>query len=476
MDPVFSASLSLAYYAIILWVLPLYLGIGVVAIICVVAIYPISVGLSFSALSALLPLFMVTLLVVAIIICCKAKMGGYMVQNFYLKINIRVRASQKLKESLYDLSTVPSTVPNVSKGYGAILEQVIGKVEQSVSFLDSSIPLYKEDFQGIINKLYDWAAYFNKREKAKAHALLQPTKITLDKLVRKVEFALSQEVADPSRLLVEHKKESTGEGSFYIVCDINQVVYVLVQAVLRVSRLEGVCAPIVGIQLHHTTFQFKQADPFEGSYPSFMLFPATAFVVSQVPIASEQLPKVKDLYDDRIDVMGPRGRKETPPSIDLQQETISSIVGAHYGYLEYGPDGQQPTLLLVLPSDLNEILRKITTKLPIDCLTSDTPVTLNKQADSMMELMQFHDHVSQFSHDIDPIDAGTISGLLLLLRQHFGFKRHASGQLFYVRAVGIAKLVVEWVFTPLKSFMPLCSMNWYVIPVCRFLMSGTIII
>ncbi|MEF2232746.1 MAG: hypothetical protein V3580_01575 [Candidatus Cardinium sp.] len=80
----------MAYYAIILWVLPLYLGIGVVAIICVVAIYPISVGLSFSALSALLPLFMVTLLVVAIIICCKAKMGGYMVQNFYLKINIRL--------------------------------------------------------------------------------------------------------------------------------------------------------------------------------------------------------------------------------------------------------------------------------------------------------------------------------------------------------------------------------------------------
>ena len=39
-----------------------------------------------------------------------------------------------------------------------------------------------------------------------------------------------------------------------------------------------------------------------------------------------------------------------------------------------------------------------------------------------------------------------ISGLILLLRKHFGFKRHSSGQLFYVRSVGIAALVVKWVF------------------------------
>ncbi|UWW96494.1 MAG: HD domain-containing protein [Candidatus Cardinium sp.] len=125
-------------------------------------------------------------------------------------------------------------------------------------------------------------------------------------------------------------------------------------------------------------------------------------------------------------------------------------MGAHYGYLEYAVQVQDPTMLLVLPVDVIEIRDKMTTKLPIDCLTSETPVTPKEQADSMMELMQFHDHVAQFSHDMDPIDLGTISGLLLLLRQHFGFKRHASGQLFYVRVVGIAKLVVEWVFNSPK--------------------------
>ncbi len=89
------------------------------------------------------------------------------------------------------------------KGYGAILHQVVRKVEESISFLDKDIPLFKEDFQSIINKFYDWVTYFNRREKAKEHALLQPTQITLDKLMRKVEVALSQEIGNPPRLLVE---------------------------------------------------------------------------------------------------------------------------------------------------------------------------------------------------------------------------------------------------------------------------------
>ncbi|MGI2299003.1 HD domain-containing protein [Candidatus Cardinium hertigii] len=94
----------------------------------------------------------------------------------------------------------------------------------------------------------------------------------------------------------------------------------------------------------------------------------------------------------------------------------------------------------------SEIRDKMTYKLPIDSLTVETPVTPKEQADSMMELMKFHDHICKSSCEDDPIDPSIISGILLLLREHFGFKRHASGQLFYVRAVGISKLVVDWVF------------------------------
>ncbi|WP_419241527.1 HD domain-containing protein [Cardinium endosymbiont of Nabis limbatus] len=266
--------------------------------------------------------------------------------------------------------------------------------------------------------------------------------------MRKVELALSQEVADPPRLLVEKINDTNGALCPYMVCDVNQVVYLLVQAVLRVGKRADGAAPIVSIQLHHTALQFKQADPIDGSLPACILFEATALVVSQTHVASKEWPTVKTFYDNRADAMSAQAQQEVPPSIDLQQETISSIVGAHYGYLEYmvHEPNKEASILLVLPNDVTDILSKMTAALPIDCLTLDTPVTPKEQADSMMALMQFHDYVCKSSHNMDPIDVGTISGLLLLLRKHFGFKRHASGQLFYVRAVGIAELVVKWVF------------------------------
>lgn len=68
----------------------------------------------------------------------------------------------------------------------------------------------------------------------------------------------------------------------------------------------------------------------------------------------------------------------------------------------------------------------------------------------MMALMQFCDYICISSYEEDPIDIKTIADLFLLLRQHFGFKRHASSQLFYLRAVGITELVVEWVFLSLR--------------------------
>ncbi|WP_419241606.1 sodium:solute symporter family transporter [Cardinium endosymbiont of Nabis limbatus] len=443
-DPIFSAALSLAHCAVILWVLPLYLAVGVVAVTSLVAIYPIVTGLSFSVLSSLFPLFIASLLVFAMVICLKVKLRHYLAKIIYLESQEKIRASQQLKASLYDSAMVPSIRVSKSKGYGPILAQVVGKIEESISFLDGNTPLYKQDFQSIINKLYDWVTYFNRRERAKRHALLQPTKITLDKLMRKVELALSQEVANPPRLLVENTRAPNKAPYQHIICDINQVAYLLVQAVLRVGKLEG--AIVVRIQLHSTVLQFKQVDPIASSHSTSISFQATALVISQATTPSEALPKVKALYDDEIDPIGPKGKQKDSPSIDLQQETISSIVGAHYGHLEYGVRAQQPTMLLVLPNDVTDILSKMTAALPIDCLTLDTPVTPKEQADSMMALMQFHDYVCKSSHNMDPIDVGTISGLLLLLRKHFGFKRHASGQLFYVRAVGIAELVVEWVF------------------------------
>ncbi|AXI24188.1 Sodium:solute symporter family protein [Cardinium endosymbiont of Sogatella furcifera] len=441
--------ISLAHLSVTLLVLPLYLSVSfLVATLCIVAyLSPTyctkTLVLSPSSIVLLLLLCLgVGLLIFSIFVYLKAKNNRYFDQVIYLKGRERFSTLHNFKAALYDAAMAPGL--RVPQGQGSILAQVVGKVEESISFLDSYMPLYKQDFQSIINKLYDWVAYFNKREKAKNHALLQPIKITLDKLIRQVEVTLSQEVSHPPRLFVAPSSETP---CTHIVCDIHQVVYLLVQSILRVSgQLDGSSLPVVRIHFHPTSLQFKQAEPIDERAPSVLLFQAIGLVISNDQATPASLLKVKPLYDDRLGVIGPEGKQVVPPSIDLRQDTIVSMVDAHYGYLEYPADGSQAAMLLVLPIDVAHIRDKMTTKLPLDCLTSDAPVTPKEQADSMMALMQFHDYICQSAHSNDPVDIGTISGLLLLLRQHFGFKRHASGQLFYVRAVGIATLVVDWVF------------------------------
>ncbi|WP_243518977.1 MULTISPECIES: sodium:solute symporter family protein [unclassified Candidatus Cardinium] len=444
-DPIFTLSLSFTHFAIILLTLPLYLAIPIITVTLLLTIYPISICLSHTLLSSLLPLLIIGLLLLAIIIYLKIQQGNLTRQNLYLKNQQQIRSSQQLKSSLYDAALVPSNQGSVRKGYGFILNQVVRKVEEFISFLDKDTPLFKEDFQSIMNKFYDWVTYFNRREKAKEHALLQPNKITLDKLMREVEITLSQEINDPPKLLVETIETPDKQPCTYIVCDINQVVYSLVKAILRVGRLEGPNALIVRIQLYSTTLRFKQSDAIDNSRPSFVYFQSIAMVISQSATSSEVMPTVKSCYDELHD-MDPKISKNAAPSIDLEQDTIASMVHAHYGYLKIYKDEKQPTMLLVLPRDVTDIRDKMTVKLPIGCLTSEAPLSPQEQADSMMALMKFHDHVCKYLSKETPIDIKIISGLLLLLRQYFGFKRHASGQLFYVRSVGIAQIVVDWVF------------------------------
>ncbi|MEF2229115.1 MAG: hypothetical protein V3581_03730, partial [Candidatus Cardinium sp.] len=292
-DPIFTISLFLTHCAVILWSLPLYLGIVIVATTSIVSMCPIVIGLPLQVIYTMVPMFIAILFVFFTIIYFKVKQGGYIAQVIYLKNQEKIRQSQQLKASLYDAASVPSVTINKAQGYGTILEQVAHKIEESMSFLDDDTTLYKKDFQSIINKLYDWIAYFNRREKAKNHSLLQPTKITLDKMIRQVEIALSQEVVDPPKLLVEQVKDPSGKLCPYITCHINQVVYLLVQAVLRIGKLEQSSTPVIRIQLHPTVLQFTQVDPIDNSFPISIDFSATALVISQVSASADLLPKVK---------------------------------------------------------------------------------------------------------------------------------------------------------------------------------------
>ncbi|MGI2257629.1 sodium:solute symporter family transporter [Candidatus Cardinium hertigii] len=443
-DPIFSLALSLTHCAVILWILPLYLAIGVVATTFLGGEL-IAFGWSFALFASLWPLFLAGLCIFAIMIYFKTKIDKLTRQNIYLKDQKKITASQQLKASLYEAALVPSTHLNSPKGYGSILAQVVRKVEESISFLDNHTPLYKEDFQTIIHKFYDWIAYFNSRETAKTHALLQPNKITLDKLIRTVEVTLSQEIEHPPKLLVKKIRLPSNPLGTDVVCDIHQVAYALVKIILRMGKLTQTIPPIVKVALHPTALQFKQADGIGNSSPVCIDFQAIALVISPSTMHHNDLPKIKACYH-KIDCIDLKEETQAPPSIDLEQDTLSSVVRAHYGYLEASLDEKKLYILMVLPIDITDILHKMTARLPIDSLTREAPIAPKEQADSMMQLMQFHDHVCISSSEVDPIDVKTISSILLLLRKQFGFKRHISGQLFYVRAVGIAQLVVDWVF------------------------------
>ncbi len=84
-DPIFSLSLYLTHCALILWLLPLYMGVMVVATTSLVVVYPIVIGWSFTLLSSLFPLFVASLLLFTIIICSKLKINRCISQMGYLK-------------------------------------------------------------------------------------------------------------------------------------------------------------------------------------------------------------------------------------------------------------------------------------------------------------------------------------------------------------------------------------------------------
>ncbi|MGI2257695.1 sodium:solute symporter family protein, partial [Candidatus Cardinium hertigii] len=316
-EPNFNLSLSLSHLTVILWILPLYIGISVVSVTVLVSIYPVYTGFSHPVLCSLLPLFIAGLFLFTIIICLKTEINKVTRQNTYLKDQKKITASKELKTSLYDSDLVPSIGPSSPKGYGSILTKVVRKIEESISFLDNDTPLYKEDFQSIIHKFHDWIAYFNKREKAKDHALLQPTNITLTKLIRKVEVNLSQEVDNPPKLLVKKIRLPSNPLGTDVVCDIHQVAYALVKAILRIGKQGEPISPIVKIELHPTALQFKQADAIDNSDPVYMDFKAIALVISLVTADPDNLPKVKKCYHE-IDTIGSKGAQEAPPSIDLE--------------------------------------------------------------------------------------------------------------------------------------------------------------
>lgn len=346
----------------------------------------------------------------------------------------------KIKEIGYNPTTVPSTFfENLEQDN---IVKIVEDATKHIALLDNLF-LYKERLQGVMDKFYEWNMLFSEQRKSKAYGLVQPTEITLDKLIRNIELALIEAVGRLPKLYIEKIDSPTNTMPKKIICNVDQMTCLLVTAILRTANLDNLATELIKVQLYTTYLQIDKGESMHHQGAALIMYRAIAFVLSNANTPADAIPKVKSCYkhipDNDIERI--KRSKIIPNYIDPQKETIESIIDTHYGYLEC-PKHTKNAILLVLPTDIHTVCNQTVTQSPTKHLRSETPITLKEEADSMMMLMKFHDFACRSFKKVQP---EIIGGTLLLLKQRFGNKQHISGELFYIRAIGITKTITKWI-------------------------------
>ena len=439
MHTLFAIVVTFIHLATTLWVLPIYWGIGMVAITLLAALIMsptcyMGPFLIWPSGESLLPMLALGLFIFGIIIYTKGQVMAAQNETLYFKEQEKLRQEKKLQHIAYQFNIhAPSKASALQEDSG-ILQKVVQNVTQSITFLDEH-PLYKEDFQSIINKFSQWALFLKKQAKSQDHILLLPTEITLDALMEQVEIAVESAYGQPIRFLIEKQERLPTT----ITCDVKQMIHLLVTAILHIIHLEDLEKYFLKVELSATQLQYETTHLDVGIPSAAMDFPAVAIRIRLSNCPAIELPAVQNHYKDITKKMEISHSGNALEKIQLTQKKIERIIRAHYGYVEMG---HPKAILMVLPSNVIAIREEMIGTLPMEAFTSEDPITPKEQGDSMMALMEFHDYVCQTAE----VDPGVIAEILLLLRRCYGFKRHPSGALFYMRAAGIAKLVATWIF------------------------------
>ncbi len=187
--------------------------------------------------------------ILALLICAatiyqKIQLNTANKKNNYLQLQKKKQEEQELKDLTYTLNVTQKPAKDVSEEDGAILENVVRNVTQTISFLDNKKPLYKQDFQSIVNKFADWAAFLKRRSKSKDHLLLLPTETTISELISQVEVAVAAELGVVPRIFVEDEEKIKKP----IVCDVDKIVDLWATTVLKIIDLlrKKVCLSACG--------------------------------------------------------------------------------------------------------------------------------------------------------------------------------------------------------------------------------------
>ncbi|AWN81640.1 hypothetical protein DK880_00311 [Candidatus Cardinium hertigii] len=424
---------------VLLWTLPLYWslrGLAITAGGMLVAICYCKATVVWPPITLLLPILPFGLLLLVGNVWAKNSIVQKESRNLYFLQKQATQEAYELKKLAYSEELPTASPQSLLAQEGTILEKAIQNVTQSIAFVDSTTPFLKEDFQSIIDKFAEWAYYFRSRAKRQDQLLLQPTAIPLEALIDAGEVAYQKEKGYLPGLWIEESVNIPDT----LLGDREQLVRLLFLALNHVRQSSVSFRSTITLQLQPTQLRYKKREPLEADgTPACISFPALALVLrtenKNIPLFT-----IQAIYDvEDASITQPVDPFVSPQKVNLHKENLASIVHAHYGLLLL-PHAEQ--LVCLLPLDVTQVREEmLALSLPREAGTQEeTSITPHEKTASLATLSAFHDWIPSF----ESIDSSLIAEILLLLRRCYGFKRHASGQLFYVRAVAIAEWVAAW--------------------------------
>ncbi|CAH2559828.1 hypothetical protein [Cardinium endosymbiont of Oedothorax gibbosus] len=430
-DAQFTLTLSVGHLSATLFVLPLYISIKLVVLTLLMifyAIYNIGIDQLLMSGDSLLSLLGFGLMVFSIIIYNKRKIAAYTLYNRYLKSQIKLAENKDHAPMQTNSNLHPENARKNPKEAGPCVEKTIQDVTEFMSYLDTRT-LYQQDIQSIIKNFFTFTTFLKQQARSIDHIPLIPNEITIDALISKLEATLEARTSPVPKLVVEMKNNVIPKK---ITCDVNHMIQSLVPIVLRTANPGSSKGERVNIQLHATHLKYAQKGKSE------MNFPAIALVISSTTIPLTILPKIKNYYEDITEgrELKWHSGQTNLERIQVEKHVIERAVRAHYGYLRF-PFSQKRPIVMVLPYNVVQVRDAMIDKI----LPLDVPINQKEIDQSMEVFMRSYNHILE----ICEARKAVLDEILLLIRRCYGFRRHLSGQLLYIRAIGIAQLVTEWI-------------------------------
>lgn len=434
---------SLAHLALTLCVLPLYMSLRLVGVMMLAMVYIIygkmqTLFLVESTLFlTLLALF--SLIFFVIMFYNRPKLSDYKDNDPYLKnkIDKQEHRDQTERERAFSLYSELETVRNNPKEAHAFIDQIMQEVTQFISYLDER-PLYKENLDLITNNFVIWDIFLKQRSRSKNHIVLLPTQVTLDELIKKLKVALELESkGQPMPNLIIESKDDTLPDE--LICDVSQMVCLLTPVVLSIASLDSAKEKFVKIQVYTTHLKYELKSLPDHLSTADVLFPAIALVVSNASMSQDALPEIKNYYEDVTAGSEFKwhsiAQKESEWT-NIEKRTIERIVRTHYGYLQFPPSPKRP-MVIVVPCDVSAVRNAMIDRI----LPSEPAIFFKEYRASLVTLTKAYNRLCTLAE----MRTIVLDELFLLMRRCYGYTRHESGQLAYIRAVGIAQLVAEWI-------------------------------